>query len=317
MTKIDNGTVLITGPTGGLGKALALELANRKTGRPDLLLVGRPGDRLAEITDLARSAGATAEPIACDLESLSNVGAAAETVKDLLGRGAVRPLRAFVANAGLAAGDLRAATVDGHNKTFAVNYLAHAQLIRDLHAALTAPARIVLLGSNVYSGALRLRMMGVPGPQWRDPIELARPATGDKPTSAKAAQVAYADSKLAILYYAHELQRRIGDQINVIVFEPGWMPGTGLIRETPPAVQRLLRAMEHMPGATKPGRSAPALAAVVLDDRWANVRDGAFIVIDKEVQVRPHAQDREREARLWEATSELLDNAVGQPAHHQ
>ncbi|MGH2862500.1 MAG: SDR family NAD(P)-dependent oxidoreductase, partial [Solirubrobacteraceae bacterium] len=139
MTNIDNGTVLITGPTGGLGKALALELANRKTGRPDLLLVGRPGNRLAEITDLARSAGATAEPIAYDLESLSNVRAAAETIKDLLETGAVRPLRALVANAGLAAGDLRAATVDGYNKTFAVNYLAHAQLIGDLQTVITAP----------------------------------------------------------------------------------------------------------------------------------------------------------------------------------
>ena len=45
------GTVLITGPTGGLGKTLALELTNRGAPeRPDLLLVGRPGGRLTEIT---------------------------------------------------------------------------------------------------------------------------------------------------------------------------------------------------------------------------------------------------------------------------
>jgi hypothetical protein len=42
----------------------------------------------------------------------------------------------------------------------------------------------------------------------------------------KASGVAYA--KLAILYYAHDLQRRVGDGIGVAVFEPGWMPGTGL-----------------------------------------------------------------------------------------
>jgi short-subunit dehydrogenase len=63
-TSSDTGTVLITGPTSGLGKALALELANRKAPeRPDLLLVGHPGDGLAEITGAARAAGATAEPI--------------------------------------------------------------------------------------------------------------------------------------------------------------------------------------------------------------------------------------------------------------
>ena len=53
---------MITGPTGGLGQALALELAGRAdVRRRDLLLVGRPGERLEEVVDLVRGAGATAE----------------------------------------------------------------------------------------------------------------------------------------------------------------------------------------------------------------------------------------------------------------
>jgi NAD(P)-dependent dehydrogenase (short-subunit alcohol dehydrogenase family) len=78
-----------------------------------------------------------------------------------------------------------------------------------------------------------------------------------RPTSAKAAQVAYANAKLAILYYAHELQRHVGDQVHVLVLEPGFMPGTGLIREAGPVMQALLRAMGHLPGGTTPARSAP------------------------------------------------------------
>jgi NAD(P)-dependent dehydrogenase (short-subunit alcohol dehydrogenase family) len=158
-------------------------------------------------------------------------------------------------------------------------------------------------------------MIGVPGPQWRDPMDLARPATGGKQTGMKAAQVAYANAKLAVLYYAHELQRHVGDQVNVLVFEPGFMPGTGLGREASPAMQRLARAMEYLPGTTRPARSAPALAAVVLDDRWADLRDGALVVIDKEVDVLPHARDRQRESRLWEATSELLSKAASNEGH--
>jgi NAD(P)-dependent dehydrogenase (short-subunit alcohol dehydrogenase family) len=312
-TSISDGTVLITGPTSGLGKALALQLANRKAPeRPDLLLVGRPGERLTEINDAVRSAGATAEPIPCDLARLADVRAAAKAAKELLAAGAVRPLRALVANAGLVSLDLRTATADGYEKTFAVNYLAHAQLIGDLRDSFATPARIVLVGSNVYRGTLGLRMIGVPGPQWRDPADLARPATGGKATGMKAAQVAYANAKLAILYYAHELQRHVGDQIHVVVFEPGFMPGTGLGREASPAMQRLARAMEYLPGTTRPARSAPAFAAVVLDDRWAHLRDGALIVIDKEIDVLPHACDRQREARLWEATSELLSKATSE-----
>ena len=50
------------------------------------------------------------------------------------------------------------------------------------------------------------------------------------------------------------------------------------------------------------------LASVVLDDRWAHLRDGAFIVKDEEREVKPFAQDLSRESRLWEATAELLNS---------
>jgi NAD(P)-dependent dehydrogenase (short-subunit alcohol dehydrogenase family) len=288
-----------------------LELAKRgASDRPDLLLIGRPGDRLTEITGAVRAAGATAEPVPCDLTSLADVRTAGEAAKDLLTRRTVRPLRALVANAGLVSMDLRSATADGYEKTFAVNYLAHAQLIGDLLDSFTTPARIALLGSNVYRGDLPRRMMGVPGPQWRDPVDLARPAAGGEPTGLKASGVAYANSKLAILYYAHELQRRVGDGIGVTVFEPGWMPGTGLGREASPAMQAIGRALTHLPGTSTPARSGPALASLVLDDRWAHLRDGAFVVIDKEIGVLPHGHDLARERRLWEATGELLSEAA-------
>jgi short-subunit dehydrogenase len=65
---------VITGPTGGLGQALALELAGRAdVRRRDLLLVGRPGERLKEV--------------ACDLSRLADVRAAAVMATDLITRG--------------------------------------------------------------------------------------------------------------------------------------------------------------------------------------------------------------------------------------
>ena len=310
MTTTNPGTVVITGPTGGLGRAAALAMASRPVAeRPDLLLVGRAGEALTQVADDARTAGATVRAIGCDLARLGDVRAAAETAKELLDTGAVRPLRGLVANAGVMIKDTRSASADGYELTFAVNYLAHAQLIADLLGSFAAPARIVLLGSNTYHANLGRKMIGVQPAQWRDPIELAQPAPADTSPSIKAMGVAYSNSKLAILYYAHELQRHVGDQVHVLVYEPGFMPGTGLIREASPVMQALLRAMGHLPGGTTPARSAPALAAVVLDDRWARVCNGAFIVIDKEADVLPHARDRARETRLWEATSQLLSQA--------
>jgi hypothetical protein len=57
MSEISSGTVLITGPTGGLGRSATMAMANRPEGeRPDLLLVGRPGQALHDVGDGARAA---------------------------------------------------------------------------------------------------------------------------------------------------------------------------------------------------------------------------------------------------------------------
>jgi NAD(P)-dependent dehydrogenase (short-subunit alcohol dehydrogenase family) len=215
-------------------------------------------------------------------------------------------LRALVANAGAMSADTRRPSADGYELTFAVNYLAHAQLTGDLLDSFAAPARIVLLGSNTYHANLYRRLLGVPAAQWRDPVEIARPATGEKNPGFKASGVAYSDAKLAILYYAHELQRHAAPGINVAVFEPGWMPGTALSRGAPAALQTIGRAVARVPGVATPERSGPALASIALDDKWADLRDGAFVVRDKVTEVQPVAHDRDRERRLWDATAELL-----------
>jgi len=311
MNSIASGTVLITGPTGGLGRAATLAMADRAAPeRPDLLLVGRPGRALTEVADDARAAGATVHEIGCDLARLADVRAAGRKARDLLAAGQVRPLRALVANAGVIAVDTRSASADGFESTFAVNYLAHAQLIGDLLDSLVAPARIVLLGSNTYHQNIFRRMLRVPPADWRDPIELARPTAPDLPATFERAGIAYSNSKLAILYYAHELQRRAPAGINVAVFEPGFMPGTGLARGVGPAAQRMGRTVAAIPGVSSPTRSGAALASIVLDDRWAHLRDGAFVVKDTERDVQPFAKDPTREGRLWDATAELLVSAT-------
>lgn len=307
MTSISSGTVLLTGPTGGLGRSTTLALANRPASqRPDLLLLGRPGQALAEVADEARAAGATVYEIGCDLSRLADVRAAGQQAKELLDAGAVRPLHALVANAGLTVADTHTASADGYELTFAVNYLAHAQLIGDLLGSLTAPARVVLLGSNTYHQNIFRRILHVPPARWRDPIELAQPTAASLPATSELSWTAYSDSKLALMYYAHELQRHAPHGVNVIVFEPGFMPGTGLSRANGPTLQRIGRLLEKIPGVSSPVRSGPLLASIVLDQRWAHLRDGAFVLKDEEREVKPIAIDPRREARLWEATAELL-----------
>jgi NAD(P)-dependent dehydrogenase (short-subunit alcohol dehydrogenase family) len=304
------GTVLITGPTRNLGRHAVLAMAGRPDGqRPDLLLVGRAGRDLTAVADEARALGARVHEIGCDLASLTDVRTAAATVRDALAAGAIRPLHALVANAGTMSPDTRRASPDGYEMTFAVNYLAHAQLIGELLGSFTAPARVVLLGSNTYNANFWRTLLRVPEANWADPVELASPAAGEQAPGMAASGVAYSNSKLAILYYAHELQRRAGAGINVSVFEPGWMPGTALGRGAPNALQAIARGLGRIPGVSTPRRSGPLLAAMALDDHWAHLRDGAFVLKTKLTEVQPVAHDRDRERRLWEATAELLERA--------
>lgn len=307
MTTTETGTVLITGPTRGPGRSATLAMADRPDGEhPDLLLVGRRGKALSDVAGEARARGARVHEIGCDLSRLADVRAAATAARELLDAGAVRPLRALVANAGSMSFDTRAASADGYETTFAVNHLAHARLIGDLLGSLARPARVVLLGSNTYGAHAYRRLLRVPGARWRDPVEIARPATGERKPDFQASGVACSTAKPAILHYAHELQRHAGPDIAVSVFEPGWMPGTALNRGTPPVFQAIGRGIAALPGVSTPKRSGPTPASIALDDRWAHLRDGAFVVVDQVREVRPVAHDRARERHLWEATARLL-----------
>ncbi len=315
MTVTDIGTVVLTGPTRGLGRETALALARRDAAsRPDLALVGRPGPALAATAADARAAGATVLEVPADLSSLAQVRDAAATMATAAREGRLRPLRAIVANAALQTTDIRRASVDGYELSFAISHLAHALLVRELDPVLAQGARVVLVGSGTHRGGRFQNRLQVPDPRWEDPEILATPGRLDGEDALTPARRAYATTKLATLYYAHELQRRLGDRGSVTVFDPGLMPGTGLVRDadavTRVAWNTVMKAMRVLPGVSSPRRSGRTLAALAVDERWAGLRDGAYVEIDRVTDPAPHAFDARREQRLWEATETLLDRAL-------
>ncbi|HEY6795150.1 MAG TPA: SDR family NAD(P)-dependent oxidoreductase [Kineosporiaceae bacterium] len=228
------GTVLVTGPTRNLGRHAVLAMAGRPDGqRPDLLLVGRAGRDLTAVADEARDLGARVHEIGCDLASLADVGSAAANARGLFADGAVHPLRALVANAGIMSADTRRASADGYELTFAVNHLAHAQLIGDLLVSFTAPARVVLVGSNTYHANFWRTLLHVPAAEWADPVELARPASGEQTPGMQACGVAYSNAKLAILTTPTSCSVRPARGSTCPCSSRGWMPGTALGRGVP------------------------------------------------------------------------------------
>ena len=316
--------MVLTGPTRGLGRATALALARRTAAeRPDLVLLGR-GAALDGVVADCRAVGAAVIGVPVELGSLASVAAAAARVREAVASGAVRPLRAVVANAALQTTDVRSATADGYETTFAVGHLAHALLLRELGPLLGDGSRVVLVGSGTHRGGRFQNRLQVPDPRWEDPEVLATAGRvdPDRPEDVVTpARRAYSTTKLATLYYAHELQRRLGDRVGVSVLDPGLMPGTGLVRTAGPGVRlawsTLMKAMRVLPGVSSPGRSGRALADLAVSPRWSGLRGGAYVEIDREVAPAPHAFDEARERRLWEAGDVLVDRALEASGHRE
>ncbi|HEY8481124.1 MAG TPA: SDR family NAD(P)-dependent oxidoreductase [Spirillospora sp.] len=138
MRPIDQQTILVTGATDGLGRALAARLAAQGA---TVLVHGRDDERGAAAL---RRIGGRAFWYRADLASLAETRAFAEAVR------ADHPrLDVLVNNAGIGGPAAREESRDGHELTFQVNYLAGYLLTRLLLPTLvaSAPARIVNVSS--------------------------------------------------------------------------------------------------------------------------------------------------------------------------
>jgi NAD(P)-dependent dehydrogenase (short-subunit alcohol dehydrogenase family) len=146
-TPLADQTILITGATDGLGRALAEELAR---GGATVLVHGRDEGRVAATIGAIRAATGSERlrPYLADLADLAQVRALAEQVLANEPR-----LDVLVSNAGIGGnvpgGGVRMESRDGYELRFAVNYLAGFLLTRLLLPLLrsSAPARIVNVSS--------------------------------------------------------------------------------------------------------------------------------------------------------------------------
>ncbi|HUS30202.1 MAG TPA: SDR family oxidoreductase [Kofleriaceae bacterium] len=179
-------TVVITGASSGIGKITAHELA-RKGAR--IVMVVRNRDKGQGVIDeIVRAVpDAQLELAIADLYSLGDVRRAGAEI-----RGKHPKIDVLVNNAGLIH-DKRELTVDGFERTFALNHLAPFVLTYELLGSLAAaaPARIVTVSSEGHKFSR---------------IDWNQLATA---SDWKLATLTYGNSKLCNIWFARESARRL------------------------------------------------------------------------------------------------------------
>src|SRR3954451_18721061 len=172
---------VVTGANSGVGRETARRLA---AAGAEVVLAVRSHDK--GLSAAREMSGGPVTVVELDLADLESVRAFAA---ELTSGG--RPLDLLIINAGVMAVPTRRTTADGFELQFGTNYLGHFALTARLLPLLVAPPapRVVSLSSGVH---------------WFGRIDVA-----DLQSVAHySASRAYAQSKLAMLLFAGELQRR-------------------------------------------------------------------------------------------------------------
>jgi NAD(P)-dependent dehydrogenase (short-subunit alcohol dehydrogenase family) len=208
---------IITGPTSGIGRCTALELAKHGT----VVLVGRDRGRLDEVQKTIERKGQHAVSVVCDLSDLASVRrAAAEIIALRL------PIAGLLNNAGIV--QMRATkNAQGWDMTFATNHLGPFALTEALVPHLPDGTNVVFVASAVEDPQRKPAVVaGFRGGRY---ISAEASARGEwKPSGSTGPGMdAYATSKqcnlATVMVFASETPRL---RFNAV--EPGFNPTTGL-----------------------------------------------------------------------------------------
>jgi NAD(P)-dependent dehydrogenase (short-subunit alcohol dehydrogenase family) len=288
-------TAVVTGATGGLGYATAVELARSGV---RVVLAGRNAAKgqvaLTRLRREAPKAVVTFELL--DLASLASVATFAERMLTM------HPaLDVLVNNAGVMAPPARRLTADGFELQFGTNYLGHFALTARLMPALLQAehgARVVQVSSLAHRGAAMA---------WGD-------LQGERRYSAWKS---YGQSKLAMLIFALELARRAKIHawpLVSVAAHPGWAV-TDIIANGPGGGAPGLKEHVMQAGFRLFGQSAAEGARpIVFAASSPNTKAGGYYGptgfqeikgSSGPARIMPQAQDAGAGKRLWTVSETL------------
>ena len=275
-----NKVVLITGGTGGIGKATAIGLA-RLGAR--IGITGRDRARAEQAADDIRAASGNlaVDAFAADMTSQAEVRRLAIVVLN-----AYPQLKVLVNNVG-GFWAHRHPTADGLERTFALNYLAPFLLTNLLLDRLTAsaPARVVTVSSSVQAAG-RIDFNDLQG------------------TRNYSGQRAYSQSKLATVMFTNELARRLeGTGVTATSLHPG-VVRTNFGAEDQARFFAVISRVA-LPLLKTPAQGAQTSIYLASSPDVDSVT-GQFFANRKPKTANKVAYDTDMRARLWQVSADLV-----------
>ena len=263
---------LVTGATSGIGRATALGLARQGA---LVVIAGRDAVRSQETLDSIRqeTGNGRVESLLADFSSLAEVRRLAAEF-----RARHRRLHVLVNNAGAVFME-RELTVDGFERTWAVNHLANFLLTLELKVLLeeSSPARIVNVSSAMHAGRT---------------IDL------DNIEQEKSYGVrGYGQSKLANVLFTYALARRLaGTGVTANCLHPGVVSTELMKPKGHPVIKVLMTLIQ--PFLTSPEKGAATSIYVASSPEIDGV-SGKYFVNRKAVPSSPASYDEALQERIW------------------
>ncbi len=277
-------TAIVTGSSSGIGYEAARVLANKEATVIIAVRNLEKGNKAAEKI-LAQNQNAGVKVLELDLADLKSVAKFAENFKQNYSR-----LDFLINNAGVMIPP-HSKTVDGFELQFGTNHLGHFALTGQLLEVLvnTKGARII----NVSSGAHKAGNINFDDLNWEK--------------RSYSAWKAYGDSKIANLYFTHELDKKLKENnldTLVTAAHPGW---------TATELQRNAGWIEFLNGFLAMDITQGALptlrAAIEKDVKGGEFfgPDGLFEIWGNPVKVESNSlsKDEPIAKKLWEVSEQL------------
>jgi NAD(P)-dependent dehydrogenase (short-subunit alcohol dehydrogenase family) len=223
--EIPRKRLVMTGGTSGIGRRVVEQLLAEY---PDwaIILLARLTARSRELEGIRGRERLTV--IGMDLASLTSVDRACDDVIRSLGS---HRIDALALNAGIQTVSNDAASADGLELTFAVNFLAHFLIVERLKAHMRSDGRIVCTTSEVHDPEA-FCLVGIGRATWQDPMLLADPVQAQQSiiSNVDRREARYCASKLLNLMHVRHMARAM-PTIGVVAYNPSVVPGTDIARD--------------------------------------------------------------------------------------